>query len=387
MAAENHLRIARWLTLVVGLLIIYGSLYPFSFVAPPKGSLVALLTRLDWARTTRADVLANLLLYLPLGALLSFALPTRWSAARAAFVAAGIGTLLAASLETLQLLAPFRVASLTDLVLNGIGTFAGAVLSLGVRAAGERMGPMLGAIDLRAAPVALVLVSCWLFTRMAPFEWNVTWGAWRRSLRPLWEHPSLPLGALLGHLAAWGVILVALRATVRRDAGFVVLAMLVLVVATARIVGAGHTLVWAELVPMVLVLLTWPLAETWPDRRLAATALVVLAAAVLVAGLAPAGSFGGLANAAHEFALAPLDVKALGTPALLAQRCFTAGALVWLVYRLGVGALRAGLLAGALLLAVEAVQLWMPGHESTLTAPSLALCAAGLIALFEPEAS
>ncbi len=387
MAAETHLRIARWLTLVVGLLIIYGSLYPFSFVAPPKGSLVALLTRLDWARTTRADVLANLLLYLPLGALLSFALPTRWSAARAAFVAAGIGTLLAATLETLQVLEPFRVASLTDLVLNGIGTFAGAVLSLGVRAAGERMGPMLGAIDLRAAPVALALVTCWLFTRMAPFEWNATWGAWRRSLRPLWQHPSLPSGALLGHLAAWGVILVALRATVRRDAGFVALAMLVLLVAAARIAGAGHTLVWAELAPMVLVLLTWPLAEAWSDRRLAATALVLLAGAVLVAGLAPAGSFGGLASAAHEFALAPLDVKALGTPALLAQRCFTAGALVWLVYRLGVSALRAGLLAGALLLAVEAVQLWMPGHESTLTAPSLALCAAGLIALFEPETS
>ena len=173
----------------------------------------------------------------------------------------------------------------------------------------------------------------------------------------------------------------------RRDAGFVVLAILVLVVAAARIAGAGHVLTWAELAPMVLVLLAWPLAESWPDRRLAATALVILATAVLVAGLAPAGSFGGLANAAHEFALAPLDTKAFGTPALLAQRCFTAGALVWLVYRLGVGALRAGLLAGALLLAVEAVQLWMPGHESTLTAPSLALCAAGLIALFEPEAS
>jgi len=387
MAADTHLRIARWLTLVVGLLIIYGSLYPFGFMAPPKGSLVALLTQLDWARTTRADVLANLLLYVPLGALLSFALPTRWSAARTAFLATTAGTLLAALLETFQLLEPSRVASLTDLVLNGIGTFAGAVLSLGVRAAGERMGPMLSAIDLRAAPVALVLVSCWLFTRMAPFEWNATWSAWRRSLRPLWHHPDMPLAALLGHLAAWGVILVALRATVRRDAGFVALAVLVLVVAAARIAGAGQALAWAELAPMVLVLLAWPLVESWTDRRLAATALAVLATAVLVAGLAPSGSIEGLTNAAHEFALAPLDIKALDTPALLAQRCFTAGALVWLVYRLGVSALRAGLLAGALLLAVEAVQLWMPGHESTLTAPSLALCAAGLIALFEPEAS
>ena len=57
----------------------------------------------------------------------------------------------------------------------------------------------------------------------------------------------------------------------------------------------------------------------------------------------------------------------------------------WLLFRLGTGALRAGLLAAALLLSIEAVQLWMPARESTLTAPGLALLSAALVALLEPE--
>ena len=385
MASDTPTQAARWLTVVVGALIVYGSLYPFGFVNLPAEGVSGLVTQIGWARTTRADVIANLLLYLPFGALLSFALPPAWSAARTAFVALLVGTLLAGGLETLQTLEQHRVASLTDLILNAVGTFVGAILALSVRAAGERMEPVLGAIDLRAAPVAIALVSCWLVTRLAPFEWTGTWGAWRRSLRPLWQDPALPLAALLGHVAAWGVILVSLRATVRRDAGFVVLGFLVLAVAAGRIAGAGHALVWSELLALAGVLVAWPLSENLPDRTLTLAALCLLAGALLVAGLAPEGSFGGLAEAAHEFSLAPLDAKSLGSPAHAAESLFTAGALVWLLFRLGAGALRAGLLAAALLLAIEAVQLWMPGRDSSLTAPALALLAAALVALLEPD--
>lgn len=385
MASDTPTQAARWLTVVVGALIVYGSLYPFGFVNLPPGGMASLVAQIGWARTTRADVIANLLLYLPFGALLSFALPTAWSAARTAFVALLVGTLLAGSMETLQTLEQHRVASLTDLILNAVGTFAGAILALAVRAAGERMEPVFGAIDLRAAPVAIALVSCWLVTRLSPFEWTGTWGAWRRSLRPLWQDPSLPLAALLGHVAAWGVILVSLRATVRRDAGFVVLGFLVLAVAAGRIAGAGHALVWSELLALAGVLVAWPLSENLPDRTLTLAALCLLAGALLVAGLAPEGAFGELAGAAHEFSLAPLDAKSLGSPAHVAESMFTAGALVWLLFRLGAGALRAGLLAAALLLSIEAVQLWMPGRDSSLTAPALALLAAALVALLEPD--
>jgi len=386
MASDTSTQVARWLAAIVAALIIYGSLYPFGFIEPPAGGLPDLVTRIGWARTTRADVIANLLLYLPFGALLSFALPANWSAARTAFMALLVGTLLAASLETLQTLEEHRVASLTDLILNGIGTFAGAILALAVRAAVDRIGPLLGAIDLRAAPVALALVTCWIITRLAPFEWTGTWGAWRRSLRPLWQDPSLPLATLLGHVAAWSVILVSLRATTRRDAGFVVLAFLVLAVAAGRIAGTGHGLIWPELLALAGVLVAWPLSEALSERALTLIALCLLGAALLVAGLAPDGAFGGPIAAAHDFRLAPLDAKALATPARAADTLFTAGALVWLLFRLGVGALRAGLLAAALLLAVEAVQLWMPGRESTLTAPALAMLAAALVALLEPDA-
>lgn len=384
MAADLPARAARWLCLAVGLLIVYGSLYPFQFSMRDFHSPVELFLQLTWARTSRTDVLANLLLYLPLGALLSFALPARWSAARVAFIATLLGALLALSLETAQLFEPRRVSSLTDLVLNTVGTFAGAVLALGLRAAAERLEDAMTVIDLRAAPMALLLVGAWVTARLAPFDWSASWPAWRRSLRPLWQAPSLPPATLLGHLAAWAVIVVALRATVRRDAGFVVLALLVLGVAAGRIAGTGLVLAWPELLALGVALALWPLAESLGDRLLTGVALALLATAVLAAGLAPAGYFGSLGAAAHQFTLAPLDAAALGTLAQGAERCFTAGALVWLLARLGAGALAAGLLGAALLLAVEAVQLYMPGRTSTLTAPALALLAAGLVALVEP---
>ncbi len=385
MSTDTTTHLARWLALAVTLLIIYGSLYPFNFNALPADLPWTLWSRLTWARTSRADVLANLLLYLPLGATLSFALPPPWSAARTAFVATIAGVVLALSLETLQTLELRRVASLTDLVLNGVGAFAGAVLALGVRAAGERLGPALTVLDLRAAPVAIALVSAWVVARLAPFAWNGSWSAWRRGLKPLWHAPSLPPGALLGHLAAWSVILVALRATVRRDAGFVVMGLLVLAVAAGRIAGAGHSLMWPELAALLAVLALWPLTDPLSERTLAMLALGLLSTAVLVAGLAPHGLLDTLSVGAHEFTLTPLDAAALGAPAHAAERCFTAGALVWLLHRLGAAPLRAGLLAAALLLAVETLQLWMPGRSATLTAPALALLAAGLIALLEPE--
>ena len=56
---------ARWLLAVVTFLILYGSLYPFRFVDIGASGPMDLLARLDWARTTRSDIAANVLLYLP----------------------------------------------------------------------------------------------------------------------------------------------------------------------------------------------------------------------------------------------------------------------------------------------------------------------------------
>ena len=65
--------IARWLTFGVVALILYGSLFPFGFDASLARDLLALITGLHFAGTSRGDVVANLLLYLPLGLVLMIA--------------------------------------------------------------------------------------------------------------------------------------------------------------------------------------------------------------------------------------------------------------------------------------------------------------------------
>jgi hypothetical protein len=68
-------------------------------------------------------------------------------------------------------------------------------------------------------------------------------------------------------------------------------------------------------------------------------------------------------------------------------RCFTNGALVWLLVRGGLPALPATAAGAGLVFAVELLQTWLPGHTAEITDPLLAIAAGGLIAVFEREES
>ena len=70
--ADSNTRTATWLLAVIAFLIAYGSLYPFRFAGFDGAGPLELLQRLSFARTTRADLAANVLLYLPLGASLAW---------------------------------------------------------------------------------------------------------------------------------------------------------------------------------------------------------------------------------------------------------------------------------------------------------------------------
>ncbi|KNZ31324.1 MAG: hypothetical protein AD742_17265 [Methylibium sp. NZG] len=118
-------------------LIVYASLYPFSGWQEARGPLLGFLV-LPWSRWwTGFDVVANLLGYLPLGALVCLAgvrmgRPPAW--AFAAAVAAGL--LLSLALEVAQGFLPQRVPSNLDLALNTLGAALGAGLGLAAHAAG-----------------------------------------------------------------------------------------------------------------------------------------------------------------------------------------------------------------------------------------------------------
>lgn len=120
----------RAFLLFYGLLILLGSLYPFSRWAVPDFSPLQFLTA-PWPRyITRTDLATNLLSYLPVG--YAFALWFSLPGHRSRGVVLGVmaGALLSFACESLQQLLPGRIASNLDLLVNTLGALLGALLAV-----------------------------------------------------------------------------------------------------------------------------------------------------------------------------------------------------------------------------------------------------------------
>ena len=385
MTARHGRNLVRWLLAVVTFLIIYGSLYPFRFASSDGQGLVELAGSLSWARTTQSDIAANVLLYLPFGACLGWMTAARLGGPLAVLVSTVAGVLLSTSVEIAQIFETRRVASLSDVCFNGLGTLAGAALSLALRSArhGFHRHP---AAALLAEPIASALLFLWFGYRLAPFAVTIDPGHWRDALAPLARGGWLAPAATLGYLVPWLVVAQAVR-TIQagRDPGRP-LALLMLGMLAALVVVSGKALVPAELVAMVIALaLNWPLARLAPSRA-ALLVCCAVAVLVLVRGLAPfdfrldPDAFGLV-----PFRDALLRYRAANLLGMF-EKCFLYGALVWLMARSGVRVFTATMAGGALVLGVELLQAWLPGQLAEITDPLLVVAAGGLIAVFDnPE--
>ncbi|MDY0212478.1 MAG: VanZ family protein [Desulfuromonadaceae bacterium] len=121
-----------WLTLGYFLLLVYASLMPYDFSSRINASWVLNRALHAWpvnpyARVSGSDVLSNLLLYIPLGALMATSLRKKgagkWSAFSMTFALCFCTSL---GVETLQIFSLSRTSSITDLLMNTISGITGA---------------------------------------------------------------------------------------------------------------------------------------------------------------------------------------------------------------------------------------------------------------------
>jgi len=179
----------RWLAapaaLLYGLLIVYGSLYPFRFQGLPSAGRV-LADLLEGAeQVSTPDVVLNLLAYAPLGLLLGLLGGGR--PARVCWVA--LGAALSLALETLQAMQAYRVASLLDSGLNVSGLLAGVWLGPRLRrllGPGERHSGPGGSAWLPRGP-ALAALALFVLAAAAPFVPSLRIEQLHGSLVPLTE--------------------------------------------------------------------------------------------------------------------------------------------------------------------------------------------------------
>lgn len=104
------------------------------------------------------EILANLVLFLPLGWHLGLLAPRRWSKPRALWVVAGVSAAVSLLLETAQFVLAVGVSDVTDVLVNTAGGLAGlGILELARRALGGRAASVLGRACVAGTALALVL--------------------------------------------------------------------------------------------------------------------------------------------------------------------------------------------------------------------------------------
>ncbi len=371
--------IARWLVLATAILILYGSLFPFRFSALGELGFGALLESLSFQRTSRGDLVANLLLYMPFGLCLVLAWPAQWRRLTALAATLIVGTLLSLAVELLQVHASSRVSSLTDVIINAIGTLAGGVIAIVYLELGTTLR-IPGVAAGRPEPVPLGVLLLWLAFRIAPFVPTIDWQKYKDAIKPLLT-PEFAVLDAFRYLVGWLVVGYTVRQLWRREYALLALCVIVVIVLAGRIVIVGKVLVASELLALLLCMPLAALFVSVPDRQRATLLAVLLTATIVLQGLEP---FELLAQA-QPFSWVPFKSSLSDSLevnySVLLEKCFWYFALVWLLTRRGLAAAGAALATAVLLAAIEVAQLWLPGRSAEITDPLLAIIAGVLLAL------
>lgn len=372
----------RLLLLAVAL-IVYGSLYPWTFDwwRSSESPLDVLLR--SWPRQVDRfvlrDVALNILLYTPLGLTAYLAVARRHSRALAAAAAILLGAALSTGLEIAQVYVPGRVSSLLDVTTNSLGTVAGV---LGGMAFQGRIEALLERHRRRHAPAAALLLVCWATCQLYPFFPALTQTHLRASVHALLASPSISPVEVWAVAAEWFAALLALGAVLGRPpnpwlAG-------VPAVLALRLVTATRALAPNEAAGAVGSLPVW---LAIPAARRLPAAVWWMGSALLLRELGPFH----FSPHAQPFSWIPfsgtLEAERQSAVVILARKAFDYGAMVWLLRQCSVRYWQAGLATAGVLFVCERIQVCLPGRTPEITDAVLALIMAAALWMAESRVS
>jgi len=375
--SPEFLRTARWVTLAVAVLILWGSLYPFDFLWPDADLLVYRLAHAASYFISRVDSIANVLLYVPLGAMLQF-VSGRADSPRRVPVSTLYGSVFSLSMELLQLTTPHRVTSVLDWTLNTCGSLIGASAVMLYLAVGERWR-FTGMLGRRPALVPLSLLALWLVTLMIPSGPSRGTLLLGKAAAAGYLPTPLSLTGWCVALATWWVLAECTRHILRPAWAVGMLAALVLLSLFARSLTGLRPPNGLDIGSAALVFVVAALATRWTGRSRAGLTAALCIVALLLEGSAPLAA-GGKVGSFHwiPFSGSLLTTRDYGP---LLHHLFLNGALLWSL-AMALGALSWALaLTFGLTLGIELAQMWMPHRRAEITDPLLVAALAGAFAL------
>ena len=253
--SATHPPLAGAMALLYTVLLVYGTLFPLQGWETPYASPFKLMLQHGLQKTSRADLLTNVFVYIPFGFLLMMAInravPCRLCRFFTTLLA---GTLLSFGLEYLQAHIPSRVPSIGDLILNTTGTGVGALLAIILKrdtGLGRRL-IRLRTLHILPGPLAnlgLVVLGLWILSQLGPLVPSLDMDNLRHGIKPLiksLQHPTSihwpEVFEYAAAVAALGLLFLSIQRIRYRAAtrfGWIVLAVLLLKI---LIVGRQLTL-------------------------------------------------------------------------------------------------------------------------------------------------
>jgi VanZ family protein len=341
-------------------IIVYGSLYPFDFypVHYPHGPIRSILA--TWPnRPSLGDLIANILLYLPLGfcAVQSF----RASRRLRSTVAIALGTGLSVSLEFVQLYDRGRWASVSDIALNSLGTVLGTIAGLAV----EPLWSVMPRFSARVRPFPAILLACWAGYRLFPYAPVIDLHKYWHAVRPLLNPQFSPV-ELCQYTVCSLAIAFLLHEVFDGALAMPALAFAIGTVLFGRILIDQTALSISEVAGAALAVLLW---IVWLSHARASTRWVcsLFVVNVLVQGLNPFR----FSAQGHGYVWIPFYGLLEGEPQVaipsVFEKSFAYGTLLWLLGRAGFSGRAAAAIGGALVLSISLVHVYMPQRTAEVT--------------------
>ena len=337
-------------------LVVYGSLYPFHFIERHGSAAAAVL----WSsrRPVRSDFAANLLLYVPIGFFIAGSV-RKVGRVFALVVAVLFATTISVALELTQFYIPERVPGVWDVVANAAGGLVGAAAGVLI----TRTPPVGWLQPVTRQPFPLFLLAALLATRLYPYVPVIDYSKYRAAIKPLYYEPAPQPLDLYRHFVIGITVLLAAEAVTRRRTAVLLFLPALL---AARVVVWGVHLSSAEVYGAFAAMAVWMLGiSRWRLRFVLAASLFTLL--ITLQALEPFQftrqdvPFGWIPFRGFFRSSIESDIRSFF------EKVFLYGSMVWLLVRSGWTVRLAAGAAGALVLALRLIQVYIPGRSAEIT--------------------
>lgn len=369
-------RAARWLAALCVLLATHGSLYPWRFARPASFAVAwdGMMHQSTWW-TGRGDVVGNVMLFVPLGALGWIAWRYgRWPPTLRAALLLATGVAFAFALQVAQIYVPSRDAAWSDVVWNTLGLLIGMLLATPL----ARLP--IEPLQARALRLPLMFVALWLALQWWPFVPRLDWQHMKDALKPLLLHPQWRTGSAIDSALSLALVGVLLRGLQRRAWWLVALPVVAAfgaLLVEHQFLSLSRCAGW--LGGVLLALLAWRL----PPRVALALGSMFALAWFTYDELKPFQ----LGDASGRFQWVPFAALLQGSMSAntlaLTWQLFWQGAILATLGAGGVRVATPALALGLWALLLEVLQIWLPGRTPDITPALLPWLWVWILALLE----